>query len=109
MLLAAFVSLNLHSQVVQTPEQYLGYAPGDRFTLHHSIDGYFRHVAEASPNADYMQYGVTWEGRPLGVCIISSPENIANLENIRMSNLQRTGLAPGEPAAEAVPYRLACI
>lgn len=102
-ILAAFVSLNLHSQVVQTPEQFLGYTPGDRFTLHHSIDGYFRHVAEASPNADYMQYGVTWEGRPLGVCIISSPENIANLENIRMSNLQRTGLAPGEPAAEAVP------
>ncbi|MCU0410607.1 MAG: hypothetical protein MUC70_04845, partial [Bacteroidales bacterium] len=102
-ILAAFVSLNLYSQEVKTPEQFLGYTPGDRFTLHHSIDGYFRHVAEASPNADYIQYGVTWEGRPMGVCVVSSPENIANLENIRMSNLQRAGLAPGEPAADAVP------
>ncbi|MCI0523483.1 MAG: hypothetical protein L0Y37_07510 [Bacteroidales bacterium] len=103
MLVAAFVSLNLSSQELKTPEQFLGYSPGERFTLHHLIDGYFRHMAEASPNAEYIQYGVTWEGRPLGVCIISSPVNLANLENIRMSNLQRAGLAPGEPVADAVP------
>lgn len=102
-LICASLSLSLFAQNLKTPEQFLGYSPGERFTMQHSLTEYFRHVADASPYARYIQYGETWEGRPLIVCIVSSPENLDRLEEIRLSNLQRAGLAEGTPSAEPVP------
>ncbi|MFN2313688.1 MAG: M14 family zinc carboxypeptidase, partial [Bacteroidales bacterium] len=102
-IIAAAVSASLSSQELKTPEQFLGYPPGEQFTFQHSLTDYFRHVADASPRAVYLQYGETWEGRPLSVCIVSSPENLAMLEQIRLSNLQRTGLADGMPEVESLP------
>jgi hypothetical protein len=102
-LLAAAFAVSLLSQELMTPEKFLGYKPGEQFTLHHTLTSYFRHVADASPNADYYQYGETWEGRPLFVCIVSSPQNLARLEQIRKSNLRRAGLAEGKPETEPVP------
>ncbi len=101
--IAASLSASLSSQELKTPEQFLGYAPGKQFTLQSSLTGYFRYVADASPRAVYLQYGETWEGRPLGVCIVSSPENLARLDKIRLSNLQRAGLAEGDPEVESLP------
>ncbi len=102
-LIAAAISVSMFSQELMTPEQFLGYSPGERFTLQSDVTDYFRHVAEVSPNAQYLQYGETWEGRTLGVCIVSSPENLARLEQVRLANLQRSGLAGGEPQAEPLP------
>lgn len=102
-LIAVAVSWSLSSQGLMTPGQFLGYNPGEQFTLQHTLTAYFRHVADASPYAEYLQYGETWEGRPLGVCIVSSPENLAKLEQIRKSNLQRAGLAEGKPETGPVP------
>ena len=102
-IIAAAVSASLLSQELKTPEQFLGYQPGEQFTFQHSVTEYFRHVADASPRAVYLQYGETWEGRPLSVCIISSPENLEKLEQIRLSNLRRTGLASGSPEGESLP------
>lgn len=101
--IAAAVSLSLSSQELMTPEQFLGYEPGEKFTLQHVLTGYFIHVAEHSPNARYIRYGETWEGRPLSACIISAPENLARLDQIRKSNLQRAGFAEGKPETEALP------
>lgn len=101
--IAVAVSATLSSQELKTPDQFLGYTPGEQFTLQHSVTAYFRHVADASPRAVYLQYGESWEGRPLGVCIVSSPENLAILDKIRLSNLQRTGLAAGSPEVESLP------
>lgn len=102
-LMAAAFAVNLLAQELMTPERFLGYKPGEHFTLHHTLTAYFKHVAEVSPNADFYQYGETWEGRPLIVCIVSSPENLARLEQIRKSNLQRAGLAKGSPVTDPVP------
>lgn len=102
-LIAAGVSASLYTQDLKTPEQFLGYRPGDQFTFQHTLTAYFRHVADVSPLALYMQYGESWEGRPLGVCIVSSPENIAKLDMIRLANLRRAGLAEGTPEVESLP------
>ena len=102
-LAAVAITLTLSSQEIMSPEQYLGYKPGKQFTLQHVLTSYFRYVAEASPYAEYVPYGETWEGRPLGVCIVSSPENLAKLEQIRMANLQRAGFAEGKPGTDPVP------
>jgi len=96
--------MNLSSQELLSPEQFLGYKPGDRFTPQHTLTAYFRHVADNSPFAEYFQYGETWEGRPLIVCIVSSPGNLARLQELRQSNLQKAGFAEGKPAADPVPF-----
>jgi hypothetical protein len=98
------ISATLSAQEIKSPGQFLGYEPGTRFTLHNKVNEYFRYVAEVSPNAEWVQYGETYEGRTLGVCFVSSPENLANLEQLRIANIQRTGLKEGNSKAEPVPF-----
>lgn len=82
---------------IQTPEQFLGYKPGDRFTPHHRMVDYFEHVAANNPDVKLIQYGETNEKRPLIMAIFSSSENMERLEEIRTDNLKRAGLIDGEP------------
>lgn len=97
------ISLSLFSQQIKTPEEFLGHAPGTQFTLQHAVTDYIKHIAEASPSVQYIQYGESWEGRPLGVCVVSSPGNLEQLEQIRLSNLQGAGLADGNPERAPLP------
>ncbi len=85
---------------IQTPEQFLGYKPGDRFTPHYRMVDYFEHVAAQNPNVKLIQYGETNEKRPLIVAILSSPENMGKLEQIRTDNLKRAGMMDGSPSTE---------
>ena len=80
-----------HAQM-QSPNQFLGYSLGDRFTPHHRVVSYFEHVAEAQPNVQLEYYGETYEHRPLLVSYVTSPKNFAQLERIRSANLHRAGL-----------------
>lgn len=92
--IAAFAQTQL-----QTPEQFLGYELGDRFTRHHKVVEYFQQVAAARPNnIKFIQYGETYEHRPLIVAVIASDENFKNLDQIRLDNLKRTGLEQGTPS-----------
>jgi len=90
----------LNAQQLLSPEEFLGYAPGDRFTRHHRVIEYFRHVAGEVSNVKIVQYGETYEHRPLVYAIITSGENFRNLEEIRLNNLKRTGLIEGAPTAD---------
>lgn len=93
----------LYSQsALQSPAQFLGYELGDRFTRHHRVVEYFKHVDDASANVKVMQYGETYEHRPLIYTIITSPENFNNLEQIRQDNLRRAGLVDGQASAGKV-------
>lgn len=100
LLLAFFLYGQLPAQLL-SPDAFLDYTAGTRYTSHWRIVDYARHVAEQAPKrVKYLQYGVTHEGRPLVALFISMEENIANLENIRKQNLQRanvvhTGPGPG--------------
>ncbi|SDL61001.1 Zinc carboxypeptidase [Salinimicrobium catena] len=79
----------------QSPQEFLGYEIGTHFTRHHKIVDYFEHVAEASPLVEYHTYGETYEGRPLTYAVISSEENLNNLEAIRANHLQNAGVISG--------------
>jgi hypothetical protein len=92
-----FSSIGAWAQL-QTPEQFLGYKPGDRFTPHHRMVDYFEYIAAQNPNIKLIQYGETNEKRPLIMAILSSPENMAKLEQIRTDNLKRAGLMEGTPS-----------
>jgi hypothetical protein len=87
---------------IQTPEQFLGYKPGDRFTPHYRMIDYFEHVAANNPNVKLIKYGETNEKRPLILAVFSSMENMEILEEIRTDNLKRAGLMDGNPI-HAIP------
>jgi hypothetical protein len=85
---------------VQSPEQFLGYKIGSRYTPHWKVVSYFQHVAtNAAKNVKLQQYGLTNEGRPLMVAFISTDENMSNLENIRVNNLRLANLSKDKMAA----------
>lgn len=84
-----------------SPEQFLGYKVGTRYTPHHRIVEYFRTIAAASPSTvKLQQYGLTNEGRPLLLAYISTPQNISNLETIRTNNLALTTAAGKQSATQ---------
>jgi len=58
-----------------------GYETGKKFTPHFKIVEYIKAVSESSDRILLRKYGETYEGRPLYILIISTPENLENLEN----------------------------
>jgi hypothetical protein len=85
---------------LQSPAEFLGYELGDRFTRHHRVVEYFKHIDDVATNVQVQQYGETYEYRPLIYAIIASPDNFRNIEQIRLDNLKRTGLMAGTPSTK---------
>ncbi|MGC1391946.1 MAG: M14 family zinc carboxypeptidase [Bacteroidales bacterium] len=106
--LVAFASImiisTLHSQIIKSPGEFLGYDLGTQFTFQYRAVEYFKYIASISPLAKYREYGTTNEGRTLGVCFISSQENLANLEEYRKNNLIKAGLLKGEFTGKQIPF-----
>jgi hypothetical protein len=73
---------------VPRPDAVLGYPLGSRFTHWDRMVDYLGQVAAASPRVKMWEYGRTYEGRPLQLLAISSPENLARLEEIRRDHLR---------------------
>jgi len=94
-LLGTVGAAQAQSGALQSPADFLGYELGSQFTPHHRVMDYVRHVAGQSPNVELQPYGTTYEGRPLLVAFVSSPENLQQLETIRTNNLRRAGQAEG--------------
>src|SRR6476620_10163308 len=84
---------------LKSPDEFLGYPIGSRYTPHYNIVNYFREAAASMPTMMKLeQYGKTNEGRPLLLAYIATPENLTNLEKIRTQNLANAGMAPAEDA-----------
>ncbi len=95
----SFVSLSV-AQSVPSPEQFLGYPLGSKFTPHYRILQYFEAVAKSRPEMmKVYQYGRTYEGRPLMVAYISLPDNLAKLDQIKQNNIRLAGMAKDKMAA----------
>lgn len=83
-----------------SPDEFLGYELGERWTQQHDILAYVRHVAKESDYVTLHTYGFTYQHRELVYLIVTSPENQANIEQIRLNNLRLTGLEPGNPTQD---------
>jgi hypothetical protein len=106
LLFAMIISIATIAQTVQSPEQYLGYKVGTRFTRHHKIVEYFKAVAQAKPDmVKTEKYGETNEGRELMLAYIALPENLQKLDAIRKNNLRVAGLTKDRmaPLTEGAP------
>ncbi|MCE2711870.1 MAG: M14 family metallopeptidase, partial [Cryomorphaceae bacterium] len=74
----------LSAQAPLSPDQFLGRPLGSAFTRHYEVVGYFKQLEKsAGDRIKLVQYGTTNENRELLLAFISTPENVANLENIR--------------------------
>ncbi|MDO7742403.1 MAG: zinc carboxypeptidase, partial [Pedobacter sp.] len=86
-LLLLAVGLMSAQAQVKSPDAFLGYPLGSRFTPHHQIIAYFKYLAGINKNIQLISYGKTYEHRELIAAVISSKENMDNLEQIRKTNL----------------------
>jgi hypothetical protein len=84
---------------VPSPEEFLGYRIGERFTPHHRILEYFDELAKRSDLIAVRRIGTTYEGRPLVVATLTSAKNRAALETIRANVVM---LANGEGDAASL-------
>ena len=95
--------LATQAQQIQSPSDFLGYTLGTEFSRHHQVVDYFKMVAAQMPNQVKLeQYGETNERRPLYTAIISSEENIKNLESIRTNHLKNTESTDGNSSSENI-------
>lgn len=95
-ILAFLITSTFFAQSIQSPEEFLGYKLGERFTPHHKVVDYFTYVSNQLSNVELEKYGETNEHRPLYISYISSQKNIDNLEQIRLKNLGQTGIKPDQ-------------
>lgn len=85
---------------LKSPAEFLGYEIGTHFSRHADVVAYFEHVAENSSLVQYSDYGITNERRRLTYAIISSEENLKNIEKIRTDNLKNAGIISGNANPE---------
>ena len=81
------------SQSLKSPDDFLGYSLGSKYTPHYKIVNYFQQAAAAMPKMMKLeQYGTTNEGRPLLLAFVASEENFIKLEEIQKNNLRLAGM-----------------
>jgi len=81
---------------LKSPDEFLGYQLGIKWTPHFKIVNYFNYTASNSPfNMKLEKYGETNEGKDLLLAIISSPQNMSRIEEIRKNNLRLAGIEKG--------------
>ena len=79
---------DINSQNLKSPSEFLGYEIGTQFSRHSQVVDYFDHIAsEMNKNVSLVNYGKTYERRPLFYAVISSEKNMSEIENIRLNNL----------------------
>ncbi len=79
-----------YDQNISTPEEVLGYVPGEWHVSHDLLASYMRILANESPRISLENRGTTYEGRPLILMTITSEANHQNLEKIREEHLSLT-------------------
>lgn len=77
-----------YNTTIPTPVQFTGHQPGEWHLTHDKLYYYMLELARVSDRAVWEEYAKSYEERPLGQLIISSPENIRNLEKLRQEHIQ---------------------
>lgn len=89
-----------YDEKIPRPADIIGHEVGEWHVTHDKLVYYMHKLAESSDRITIENRGETYEGRPLLLLTVSSPENIENLEDIRLQHLAATDKdAAGEEAA----------
>ena len=76
------------NKAIPTPATFLGYELGEQSTYYSGIENYIKELSTTSNRIKLISYGKTYENRALYLLVFSSPENLANIENIRNNHLK---------------------
>jgi hypothetical protein len=76
-----------YNKDIPTPKQFFGHEVGEWHLTHDKLYYYMLELAKTSDRAIWEEYARSYENRPLGQLIISSPENIKNLEQLRQEHI----------------------
>lgn len=88
LILILLITTFTQAQQILSPDNFLGYTLGSKFSRHHQIIDYFKYLSNKdSSRIKLEKYGETYEGRELMLAFISSEENIKKLAEIRKNNL----------------------
>lgn len=84
-LLALLINFSLFAETVPSPKEHWGFNIGDDYHLtnYRDTERYFKRLEESSSRVKMVDIGETEEGRRQYMLIISSPENLENLERYR--------------------------
>jgi hypothetical protein len=86
---------------IPTPKQAIGHDFGDEISTPDEIVTYLKALAAAAPDrARLVEYGRSWEGRPLVAIAIGSPGRMAGVDQLQ-ADLQRFADPRRTPPAEA--------
>jgi Zinc carboxypeptidase. len=107
MLLTASTALG-QEKAIPTPDAFLGYSLGERFTPYARILDYFDELARRSDLVSVERFGESYEHRPLVLVVITSKKNRAALESIRndvasLSDAEATTPARAQEIAASRP------
>ena len=103
LLLLAF-ALTTNAQL-KSPNEFLPHQLGEQFTEHAMLVDYFKQVAANSNRVQLHEFGRTNQQRPQVLAVISTPENLSRIEDIRLNNLRLAGVVDGK-ANEANPVTI---
>ena len=100
---------NSYNAEIPSPADFLGYELGDDLTEHHLMVNYIHKLQELAPERVKVEkIGDSQERRPMYLVIISSPENMENLEQhrLKVASLKdpvNTSRAEAEQIASSTP------
>lgn len=75
---------------IPTPESVIGHNVGEWHVTHDKLASYMEALSKVSNRITIEDRGKTFEGRPLILLTVTSPENIKNIENIRSNHVELT-------------------
>ena len=75
---------------IPTPKEVIGHEVGEWHVTHDKLVAYMRALAKASDRISIEDRGKTYEGRPLLLLTITTPENHSRLDQIRERHLKAT-------------------
>ena len=75
---------------IPTPKEVIGHEVGEWHVTHDNLVAYMRALAKASDRISIEDRGKTYEGRPLLLLTITTPENHSRLDQIRERHLKAT-------------------
>jgi len=81
-----FIQLSIaNAQSLPSPKEHFGFNIGDDYQLanYTQTEAYFKKLAAASDRVKMVDIGLTEEGRHQWMMIVSSPQNIKNLDRFR--------------------------
>ncbi|MEO1257471.1 MAG: M14 family zinc carboxypeptidase [Bacteroidota bacterium] len=91
----AALAMTVNAQL-QRPNDFLPHHLGEQFTEHATLVDYYEHVAANSDRVQLQEFGRTYQQRPQILAVVSTPENLDRIEEIRLNNLRHAGIESGE-------------